>query len=200
MLLQPGDLTVMKRNRADIVSFDNEPLILVDEDDQILGYESKVACHQGGGRLHRAFSVFVFNRKNELLLQQRSPQKLLWPLYWSNSCCSHPRKGESDLQSAQRRLEEELSLNLQPEFVYRFRYHASFGEIGAEHELCSVYIARSDQRVEVNENEVAGWTYTAPETLDVELAKNPDRYTPWLRMEWPRLREEFWHRLETLSE
>ncbi|MCL7945504.1 isopentenyl-diphosphate delta-isomerase [Marinobacter sp. ATCH36] len=188
----------MKRNRERIVSFDNEPLILVDEDDNVLGYESKLTCHQGRGRLHRAFSIFVFNRRNELLLQQRSSQKLLWPLFWSNSCCSHPRQGESDMQSAQRRLQEELSINVRLEFVYRFRYHASFGDIGAEHELCSVYIARSDGPVEVNDNEIASWCYMAPETLDLELAKNPEHYTPWLKMEWPRLRKEFWPRLEAL--
>lgn len=188
----------MKRNHGKIVSFDNEPLIVVDENDNVLGHESKLACHQGGGRLHRAFSIFVFNRHNELLLQQRSSQKLLWPLYWSNSCCSHPRQGESDLKSAQRRLQEELSINVRPEFVYRFRYHASFGDIGAEHELCSVYIARSDEPIKVNDNEVANWCYIAPESVDLELAENPERYTPWLKLEWPRLRKEFWARLNAL--
>jgi isopentenyl-diphosphate delta-isomerase len=188
----------MKRNRAEIVSFDNEPLILVDERDNVLGYDSKTACHRGRGQLHRAFSVFVFNRHNELLLQQRSSQKLLWPLYWANSCCSHPRQGENDLQSAQRRLKEELSIEAQPEFVYQFCYHALFGDIGAEHELCSVYIARSDEPVRANDNEVANWCYITPENLDRELAENPERYTPWLKLEWARLRAEFRSRLAAL--
>ncbi|MBS3805296.1 MAG: isopentenyl-diphosphate delta-isomerase [Oleiphilaceae bacterium] len=186
----------MKQSRAKVVSFDSEPLILVDEKDNVVGYDSKVACHQGHGQLHRAFSIFVFNRHNELLLQQRSVQKPLWPLYWSNSCCSHPRHGEGDLESAQRRLQEELCITGLPEFLYRFRYHASYGDIGAEHELCSVYIARSDAPVEVNASEIADWCYIAPETLDRELAENPERYTPWLKLEWPRLRKEFWSRLE----
>lgn len=188
----------MAQNRAHIVSFDNEPLILVDEHDKVLGYDSKVACHQGYGRLHRAFSIFVFNCQNELLLQKRSEKKPLWPLYWSNSCCSHPRQGEGNLASAQRRLQEELSITLRPEFLYRFRYHASFGDVGAEHELCSVYVGRSNAPVEVNENEVADWRYIAPETLDRKLAEEPELFTPWLKLEWRRLREDFWTRIEAL--
>lgn len=188
----------METNPAAVVSFDDEPLILVDEQDNVLGHDSKVACHQGQGQLHRAFSIFVFNRDNELLLQQRSEQKPLWPLYWSNSCCSHPRRGEGDLESAQRRVQEELAISPRLEFLYRFRYHAAYGDIGAEHELCSVYIARSDAPVQVNGNEVVDWCYMAPERLDRELSEHPERYTPWLRLEWPRIREEFWTRLERL--
>lgn len=185
----------MKRNSAEVVSFDNEPLILVDEKNNVLGHGDKATCHQGPGQLHRAFSVFVFNRRNELLLQKRSSQKLLWPLYWSNSCCSHPRRNEGDLESAQRRLREELGLTLRPEFLYRFHYQASFGDVGSEHELCSVYMARSDMPVQVNDNEIADWRYVAAETLDRELVGNPEQFTPWLKLEWPRLRTEFWSRL-----
>lgn len=188
----------MEKQTAPVVSFDDEPLILVDERDRVLGHDSKVACHRGEGQLHRAFSIFVFNSNNELLLQQRSAQKPLWPLYWSNSCCSHPRRGEGDLESAYRRVDEELAIRPRLEFLYRFRYHAAFGEVGAEHELCSVYIARSDEPIDVNSNEVADWRYIAPETLDRELADNPERYTPWLKWEWPRIREEFWQHLQRL--
>ncbi|MEQ6884682.1 isopentenyl-diphosphate delta-isomerase [Salicola sp. Rm-C-2C1-2] len=188
----------MREGQQTIVSFDDEPLIVVNEDDTVLGYQSKLACHQGQGQLHRAFSIFVFNRQNELLLQQRSDQKPLWPLYWSNSCCSHPRRGERDLESAQRRLSEELSIKAQPELVYRFTYHAAFGDIGAEHELCSVYIVRSDAPIAFNESEIVDCCYIAPEALDHELAQNPERYTPWLKLEWPRLRQTFWNRLQAL--
>ncbi|MDX1587507.1 MAG: isopentenyl-diphosphate Delta-isomerase [Oleiphilaceae bacterium] len=187
------------RNHSHPVSFDEEPLILVDENDRVLGHDSKLACHQGQGKLHRAFSVFVFNRHNELLLQQRSALKPLWPLYWSNSCCSHPRRGENDPDAARRRLWEELSLELQPEFLYRFRYQVAYGDVGAEHELCSVYIARSDAPVTVNASEVSDWCYISPEALDRELTENPQRYTPWLHLEWPRLRQEFWHRVQALG-
>ncbi|MFO7787601.1 MAG: isopentenyl-diphosphate Delta-isomerase [Halospina sp.] len=188
----------MGQSRADIVSFDEERLILVDENNQVLGYDSKVACHQGKGQLHRAFSLFVFNRNNELLLQQRSAHKPLWPRYWSNSCCSHPRRGEGEPESVERRVREELAITVQPAFLYRFSYYAPFGEAGAERELCSVYIARSDAHVEVNENEVADWCYITPEAMDRELAETPERYTPWLRLEWPCLRNSFWDRVKTL--
>ncbi|RUR27394.1 isopentenyl-diphosphate Delta-isomerase [Vreelandella andesensis] len=187
---------VLTRNA--IVSFDNEPLVLVDEHNQVQGYDSKVACHQGQGQLHRAFSVFVFNRHNEVLLQQRSALKPLWPLYWSNSCCSHPRRGEDELASVKRRLKEELSIAPHPEFLYRFRYQAEFADIGAENELCSVYIARSDKRVIVNESEVADCRYIAPEALDRELRENASHYTPWLKLEWPCIREKFWSQVASL--
>jgi isopentenyl-diphosphate delta-isomerase len=188
----------MAHRHTEVVSFDDEPLILVDEHNQVLGYDAKAACHQGQGQLHRAFSVFVFNRHNQLLLQQRSAVKPLWPLYWSNSCCSHPRRGEDDLASTQRRLQEELSIAATPAFLYRFRYHAFFEDVGAEHELCSVYIARSDERVTVNDSEVADCFYIAPEALDRELQENPTRYTPWLKLEWPLIREKFWSQVEAL--
>ena len=188
----------MRQNQHTIVSFDDEPLILVDDNDTVLGHASKVACHQGQGQLHRAFSVFLFNRHNELLLQQRSVHKPLWPLFWSNSCCSHPRRGEGNLQSAQRRLWEELAISAKPDFLYRFTYHATFGDIGAEHELCSVYIARCDTPVTFNQREIAQCSYIAPEVLDQELADNPHRYTPWLKLEWPCIRQTFWNQLAAL--
>ncbi|WP_077530939.1 isopentenyl-diphosphate Delta-isomerase [Vreelandella utahensis] len=188
----------MGQSRTNIVSFDEEPLILVDENNQVLGYDSKVACHQGEGRLHRAFSLFVFNRNNELLLQKRSSHKPLWPLYWSNSCCSHPRRGEDELESVERRVQEELAITVQPEFLYRFSYHASFGEPGTERELCSVYIARSDSLVEVNESEIADWRYITPEAMDRKLVETPEHYTPWLKLEWPNLRNNFWDRVKAL--
>ncbi|MYL25321.1 MULTISPECIES: isopentenyl-diphosphate Delta-isomerase [Halomonadaceae] len=186
----------MSQGCESVVSFDDEPLILVDENNRVLGYDSKVACHRGSGQLHRAYSIFVFNRRNELLLQQRSPMKPLWPLFWSNSCCSHPRRGESEQESVQRRLEEELTIAARPEFLYQFRYHVSFGDIGSEHELCSVYIARWDEPVVLNPTEVADYCYIQPEVMDRELAEHPGRYTPWLKLEWPRLRNEFWSRIE----
>lgn len=188
----------MVHTRNTVVSFDNEPLILVDEQNQILGYDSKLACHQGQGQLHRAFSVFVFNSDNDLLLQQRSAMKPLWPLYWSNSCCSHPRRGEDDMASVKRRLKEELSISPHPKFLYRFRYKAVFGDAGAENELCSVYVARSDKKIILNENEVADCRYIAPEALDKELRQNAECFTPWFKLEWPLIRKKYWLQVESL--
>ena len=93
------------------VSFNDELLILVNEKDEEIGYKTKSVCHFGEGILHRAFSIFIFNTKEQLLMQKRSSQKNLWPNYWSNSCCSHPRKGEKIESAASRRLAEELGLS-----------------------------------------------------------------------------------------
>ena len=100
----------MHKLNKNIVSFDSERLILVDSLDNEIGTMSKIDCHQGEGRLHRAFSVFLFNAKGELLIQQRSALKKLWPLFWSNSCCSHPREGENITEAVNRRLLDELGI------------------------------------------------------------------------------------------
>ncbi|MHA7809248.1 MAG: isopentenyl-diphosphate Delta-isomerase [Marinobacter adhaerens] len=181
-----------KNIQSPIVSFEDEPLILVDHYDQVVGHASKAACHEGSGILHRAFSVFVFNRQNEVLLQKRSQFKPLWPAFWSNSCCSHPRRGEGDLQAAERRLQEELSVQCVPQFLYRFRYKAYYEDIGTEHELCSVYAARWDGPVAVNSNEVEDWFFISPQSLDRQIDEQPDRFTPWLKLEWQRIRGEYW--------
>ena len=101
------------------------------DQDRELGFKSKGDCHAGAGILHRAFSIFVFNHHNELLLQKRSGTKLLWPNYWSNTCCSHPRRGESMGEAVTRRLVQELGFACPLEYLYKFKYRAEFGEIGA---------------------------------------------------------------------
>lgn len=173
-----------------IVSSDSESLILVDPLDREIGELSKAACHDGEGVLHRAFSLFVFNREGELLLQKRSAQKRLWPLYWSNSCCSHPRSGESVEDAAHRRLQQELGLHANLYFMYKFQYRARFGELGSENELCWVYVGVSDDPVQVNAEEIDDWRFVAPDDVDRELAGASDTFTPWFRMEWARLRQD----------
>jgi isopentenyl-diphosphate delta-isomerase len=177
--------------RDEIVSNDAEQLILVDELDREIGFKAKTDCHMGKGTLHRAFSIFVFNRNNELLLQQRSPSKMLWPNFWSNTCCSHPRRGESMDLAVSRRLQQELGFNCPLEFLYKFKYRAEFGAIGAEHEYCWVYFGRYDGRVDVNVNEIAAWRYVGVEALEGELAAAPDTFTPWFKMEWLHIRANY---------
>jgi len=174
-----------------VVSFDSERLILVDEADREIGHASKADAHAGKGILHRAFSLFVFNPAGELLLQQRAPSKPLWPGYWANSCCSHPRGGEDMDTATQRRLREELGFTCPLEYLYKFQYHAEYGDAGSETELCWVYVGTSDAPVRVNDTEIAAWRYVKPEALDREIAEAPDHFTPWLKMEWQRLRGEF---------
>jgi isopentenyl-diphosphate delta-isomerase len=180
------------------VSADSEFLILVDEADRELGYLNKTACHQGAGVLHRAFSLLIFNDKGELLLQQRAASKRLWPLYWSNSCCSHPRRFETLATAIHRRLHEELGLSCPLQFLFRFRYQAQFSEAGAEHELCSVYIGRCNGPVRINRDEVLAWRWISPEALQTELAEaGGEQFTPWFKLEWERIWSD--HRAELRS-
>ncbi len=174
------------------VSFDDEPLILVDGDDNIIDHTTKLSAHQGDGQRHRAFSIFLF-AQDQVLLQQRSATKPLWPLFWSNSCCSHPRKGESYETAIHRRLREELALDLPLHFLYRFEYHARYRDVGAEHELCSVYVGKlpAPQTVAVNPLEVAAWQWLDCTELDARVAANAPELTPWFVLEWTRLRRDF---------
>ena len=174
-----------------IVSSDSEELILVDERDNELGFLSKQQCHDGDGILHRAFSLFVFNAMGELLLQKRSADKRLWPLFWSNSCCSHPRKGESMEVATRRRLQDELDIHADLELVYKFSYRAQFGEHGSENELCSVFLGRTDQTYSANANEIAEVRFLSIDALSNKLQTNPEEFTPWFKMEWERLSGEF---------
>jgi isopentenyl-diphosphate delta-isomerase len=185
-------------NINDIVSFDDEMLIVVDENDTIIDYKSKLDCHQGDGIRHRAFSIFIFNDSGEVIMQKRSDQKLLWPLYWSNSCCSHPRKGESLDTAIHRRLEEELGFDTELTYLYTFQYQAKFKEIGAENELCAVYMGKSDAPVQVNENEIAEWRYIDHEDLIREVTDHPENFTPWFKMEWTKLTSEFMDKIKAL--
>ena len=179
----------------EVVSSDDELLVLVDPADREIGTLDKSACHDGRGVLHRAFSLFVFNPAGELLIQQRQADKRLWPSYWSNSCCSHPRAGEDIGDAVGRRLNEELGLNADLTFVYKFEYSAPFGEVGTEHELCWVYVGRSDQDPSVNAAEVQAWRWINRDVLSEELNSKPDAFTPWFTMEWQRLTDEFEHQL-----
>jgi isopentenyl-diphosphate delta-isomerase len=170
-----------------VVSSDDEQLILVDSDDREIGFLAKADAHRGTGTLHRAFSLFVFNPAGELLLQQRANTKRLWPGYWSNTCCSHPRRAETMRGAIRRRLREELGMNAQLEFLFKFQYRSQYDEHGAEHELCWVYAGRSDERPRANVNEVAVWRYVAPRELQAQIACAPGKFTPWFKIEWTRI-------------
>jgi len=177
---------------------DSDTLILVDEDDQGVGYLSKTLCHEGRGVLHRAFSLLIFNDRGELLIQQRAGSKRLWPLYWSNSCCSHPRGEESMETATQRRLAEELGMSCSLRFLFKFQYQAQFDATGAEHELCSVFIGRAPRPPQINAAEIHDWRWIGPEALIREISEAGGRkFTPWFMSEWARIWRDY--RSEVLS-
>jgi len=165
-----------------------EPLILVDDTDREIGHLNRADCHAGSGVLHRAFSLLIFNGNGELLLQQRAASKRLWPLYWSNSCCSHPRRSESMETAIHRRLSEELGLACPLQFLFKFQYQAQFDATGAERELCSVFIGRCAGRVKVNPQEIHAWRWISTAALAAEMSgPGAARFTPWFRIEWDRV-------------
>jgi isopentenyl-diphosphate Delta-isomerase len=180
---------------------DSDSLILVDEADREVGHLDKARCHDGQGVLHRAFSLLIFNDAGELLLQQRSAGKRLWPLYWSNSCCSHPRRAETMETAIHRRLHEELGLRCPLQFLFKFQYQAQFDATGAEQELCSVFVGRTSEPVRVDPGEIVAWRWISPEALQRELAgREADRFTPWFVMEWERILRDHRDVLTALSQ
>lgn len=179
-----------------IVSSDTEELVLVNENDEDIGSMPKRDCHLGDGILHRAFSIFIFNQSGDVLLQKRSDQKFLWPGYWSNACCSHPRTGESPTDAAHRRLEQELGIETDLTFLYKFVYRSRFEDIGSEHELCWVWSGITESHeIDANANEIAEWRFVTRDDLQSELAAHPDRFTPWMKMEWDRITSEHQHQI-----
>jgi len=165
-----------------------DDLVLVDSQNTVLGTASKDACHDGGGILHRAFSVFVFNRDRELLLQARAAEKRLWPGYWSNSCCGHQMLHESVASAVERKLSQELGITgYGISELYQFEYQAAYLNVGSEYELCSVVICRSDDTLAVNPREVAAIRWISLAKLKTELENQADRFTPWFKLEIDQL-------------
>ena len=180
------------------LAVDRDSLILVDESDHDVGQLSKMRCHEGRGVLHRAFSLLIFNGSGELLIQQRSASKRLWPLVWSNSCCSHPRVAESMEAAIHRRLHEELGLRCALHFLFKFQYQAQFDETGAENELCSVFIGRCTDSVKIDSGEILAWRWVSPEALQAEMAADgAGNFTPWFKIEWQRVWRD--HRVQVLG-
>ncbi len=171
-------------------------LILVDEADHEIGTLPKTEGHLGAGALHRAFSVFLFDRQGAVLIQQRAPGKMLWPGFWSNSCCSHPRPGEPVEAAGRRRVREELNLDCNLSFLYKFRYQARYQDVGSEHELCYVYAGYPRGTLVADPGEIADHRWIAPDTLTQEIAASPGRFSPWLKLEWQRITTDFLEQIQ----
>ena len=165
-------------------------LILVDENDKEIGSLEKTPVHEQG-LLHRAFSLFIFNSNNELLLQQRADEKYHSPGLWTNTCCSHPRQGESMEDAIQRRLSEEMGMACDLTFQFSFIYKHKFANGLTEHELDHVYFGYSDQQPNPDPEEVKGWKYINMDDLQRELELHPEGYSPWLKICFDRVINHF---------
>lgn len=178
---------------------DDEFLIVVDESDRLLRYERKRKVHDGAGLLHRAFSIFLFDASKRFLLQRRSAEKRLWGGRWSNTCCGHPRRGETDELAASRRLREELSISVPLARLFSVTYRFSDGDKGSEHEIGSVHVGRLAGLVRPDPREIAETRLATVDEVTRDLAARPDEYTPWFRLEWAILVERHAAEIEKVA-
>ena len=158
-----------------------EEVILVDENDNEIGLMEKMEAHEKA-LLHRAFSVFVFNKKGELLLQQRAIHKYHSGGLWTNTCCSHPRKGEEVIQSAHRRLMEEMGFDCELELKHKFIYKAPFTNGLTEHELDYIFTGEFETSPNPNAEEVASYRWISMDDLQKEIIEHPENFTVWFRI------------------
>ena len=163
-------------------------VILVDKNDSALGTMEKLAAHQLG-KLHRAFSVFIFNNKGQLLLQQRAHDKYHSAGKWSNTCCSHPRPGEQNIEAAKRRLKEEMGLECELTYGFNFIYRTDFSNDLIEHEFDHVFFGTTDALPVINPQEVADYTFMSLDELNEKLKQDPDEYTEWFKICFERVIE-----------
>lgn len=165
-----------------------EQVILVDENDKPIGVAEKMEAHQQG-LLHRAFSVFIFNSKGEMLLQQRALHKYHSGGLWTNACCSHPRAGEETKKAAERRLKEELGFDTSLNKVFDFVYMAKFDNGLTEHEFDHVFAGEYDGEINFNEKEVMDYCYKRTEKIHSSLLTHPQKYTVWFQLTFPKMLE-----------
>lgn len=158
-----------------------EKVILVDKNDRQVGLMEKQEAHIKG-LLHRAFSVFIFNTKNELLLQKRANQKYHSGGLWTNTCCSHPRDNESTIDAAYRRLNEEMGMTCDLELKFNFIYKAKLDNNLYEHELDHVFFGFSDTIPKINKKEVCAFDYKTLEFLKKDIIMSPNNYTEWFKI------------------
>lgn len=169
-----------------------EMVILVDTNDQPIGTMEKIEAHEKAV-LHRAFSVFILNKKGEVMLQQRAAHKYHSPLLWTNTCCSHQRVGETNVEAGKRRLQEEMGFQVPLKELFHFIYKAPFDNGLTEHELDHVMIGYYDHEPKINSEEVESWKWMSIEEIRIDIAKHPEQYTVWFKI----IFEEFYHFLES---
>lgn len=158
-----------------------EKVILVDEEDNAIGTMDKMEAHRQGV-LHRAFSVLLFNSQGQVLLQKRARKKYHSGGLWTNTCCSHPQPGESLGDATRRRLKQEMGIDVEPQFAYKFIYKTNLDRNLIENELDHVYIGTFDGVPAINTEEVDEWKFMDVATLRMDMKRNPDLYTYWFRL------------------
>ena len=166
-------------------------VILVNQKDEQIGLMPKLEAHEKAV-LHRAFSVFVLNNKNEIMLQQRAQHKYHSPLLWTNTCCSHQREGETNIQAGSRRLFEEMGFETQLKELFHFIYKAPFDNGLTEHELDHVMIGTYDGEPKINPEEVENWKWMCIEDVREDMRLHPEIYTVWFKI----IFDQFYHYLE----
>ena len=158
-------------------------VVLVDENDRVVGYGKKFATHKNPVPLHRAISVVIFNPgRTKMLLQQRAASKSTWPLFLSNACCTHPLPGEDDAVCAARRLKEEMGFETPLRQLFKFVYEVKYDEIWGEHELDTVFEGVYDGEVNADAGEAAGYKWMDVSELKKDIEANGSKYTPWLKI------------------
>jgi len=159
-----------------------EQLILVDKNDNQIGNEEKVRCHLPDGKLHRAFTILLFDKEGRLLLTQRSMSKMLWPGDWDGTVASHPRQSETYVSSAERRLPEELGLSCKLDYLFKFEYHVPYKDIGSENEICGTLIGTVDDpsKIKLVEDEISAIRWVTLEKLLSEIESSPEVFCPWM--------------------
>ncbi len=167
-----------------------EQVVLISEQDEVLGLMDKMQAHENG-LLHRAFSVFLFNEKGELLLQRRAAEKYHSPNQWTNAVCSHPRANESYIDAAHRRLQEELGITTDLIPKFSFIYKARVGGDLWEHELDHVFTGNYSGEFALNPEEVSEIRYISMESLAEEMRNNPENFTEWFKI----ILQEYQHHL-----
>jgi len=164
-----------------IENLKEENVILVDQDNNQIGTMPKMEAHKKAV-LHRAFSVFVMNNKGEIMLQQRAAHKYHSPLLWTNTCCSHQRVGETNIQAGKRRLQEEMGFVTELNDLFSFIYKASFDNGLTEHELDHVMMGSYDEEPNINVEEVVDWKWMKPQDIKNDILEHPDNYTAWFKI------------------
>lgn len=158
-----------------------EEVILVDRDDNPIGTMEKMEAHRKG-LLHRAFSVIIFNSKGEILLQKRAKSKYHSGGLWTNACCSHPLPDETMERATQRKLKQEMGIDLKTEYAYKFIYNTNLDSGLIEHEYDHVFTGVFDGEPVINAQEVEDWKFISPEQLRLDVKLNPEKYTYWFKL------------------